>query len=48
MFESLDREIENTEGGPRKTAEKLACFAGIAVIAALVFGGLCLLVVSFE
>jgi hypothetical protein len=48
MFDSLEHEIENTEGGRPKTSERLMRFAGIAVIAAVVFGGLCLLIVSLE
>jgi len=48
MFDSLEHEIENTEGGRPKTSEKLVRFAGIAVIATLVFGGLCLLIISLE
>ena len=48
MFDDLEHEIENTEGGPAKTSEKLMRFAGIAVVAALVFGGLCALIISLE
>jgi hypothetical protein len=48
MFDSLEHEIENTEGGRPKTSEKLMRFAGIAVIAVLVFGGLCALIISLE
>jgi len=47
MFDDLEHEIENTVGG-RKTSEKVMRFAGIAVVAFLVFGGLCALVISLE
>jgi len=48
MFDSLEHEIENTQGGRPKTSERLMRFAGIAVIAAVVFGSLCALVISLE
>jgi|GEM_PF-3564536 hypothetical protein len=48
MFDSLEHDIEATEGSRPKTSEKLMRFAGIAAIAVLVFGGLCALVISLE
>ena len=48
MFDDLEHEIENTEGGRPKTSEKVMRFAGITLFAALVFGGLCALIISLE
>ena len=48
MFNDLEHEIENTEGGPQKMSDKVMRFAGIALVAMLVFGGLCALVISLE
>ena len=47
MFDDLEHEIENTEGRP-KTSEKVMRFAGIVVVATLVFGGLVALIISLE
>lgn len=48
MFQSLDEEMEKTEGGRPKTFANLACLVGIVVLSAAVFGGLCLVVVGLE
>jgi hypothetical protein len=48
MFESLDEEIESTEGGRPKVSDRLLRYAGVAVLSLIVFGGLCLVIVALE
>ena len=48
MFSSLQEQIETTEGGRPKTTDTLVRFAGIAVLAVVVFGGLCALILVLE
>lgn len=48
MFSSLQEQIETTEGGRPKTTDTLVRFAGIAVLAVVVFGGLCALIMALE
>jgi len=47
MFQTLDEEIERTEGGRPPTRDRLVQFAGI-VVAVVVFGGLWLVIVALE
>lgn len=48
MFGSLQEQIESTEGGRPKPMDTLVRFAGVAVLAVLVFGGLCALILALE
>jgi hypothetical protein len=48
MFGSLQEQIEISEGGRPKAMDKLARIAGIAVLAVVVFGGLCALILALE
>ena len=48
MFQTLDEEIETTEGGRPKTKECLVRFAVIAIVSVVLFGGLYFAIVSFE
>jgi hypothetical protein len=49
MFDNLEDQIESTEGGQRpKTTEKVIRFSGIVILSAIVFGGLCALIVALE
>ena len=48
MFQTLDEQIEKTEGGHLTTRERLARYAGMAALAIVVFGGLLILVVVLE
>ena len=48
MFHSLDEQIESTVGSRRKMTEQLARAAGIVALAVVLFGGLCLLIVTLE
>ena len=48
MFGSLQEQIECTDGGRPRTSDTLLRFAGIAIIAVLVFGGLCALILGLE
>jgi hypothetical protein len=47
MFNSLDEEIDTTVGRPKRS-EHLARLAGIVVLSAVIFGGLCALIVALE
>ena len=48
MFQTLDEQIETTEGGRPTNRARLVRFAEIAIISVLLFGGLYLAIVSFE
>lgn len=48
MFQTLDEQIETTEGGRARVSARLVRFAGIAVILAGLFAGLYFAIVSFE
>jgi hypothetical protein len=48
MFHSLDEQIESTVGSRPKMTEQLARVAGIVALAVVLFGGLCLLIVTLE
>jgi hypothetical protein len=48
VFSSLQEQIETSEGGRPKTTDTLVRFAGIAVLAVVVFGGLCALILALE
>lgn len=48
MFGSLQEQIESTEGGRQKPMDTLVRYAGIAVLAVVVFGGLCALILALE
>jgi hypothetical protein len=48
MFQTLDEQIETTEGGRPKTKECLVRFAVIAIVSVVLFGGLYFAIVSFE
>jgi hypothetical protein len=49
MFDNLEDQIESTVGGTRpKTSKRLARFAGIVVLSAIVFGGLCAIILAIE
>ena len=48
MFQTLDEQIEKTEGGHLTNRERLARYAGMAVLAIIVFGGLFFLIVALE
>jgi hypothetical protein len=48
MFHSLDEQIESTVGSRPKMTEQIARAAGIVALAVVLFGGLCLLIVTLE
>ena len=48
MFGNLQEQIEVSEGGRPKTMDTLVRLAGIAVLAVVVFGGLCALILALE
>jgi len=49
MFDNLEDQIKITEGGQsRKTTEKVMRFAGIVILSATVFGGLCAIILALE
>jgi len=48
MFQTLDEQIETTEGGRPTIRARLVRFAGVAVIVVVVFAGLYFAIVSFE
>ena len=48
MFQTLDEEIEMTEGGRPSVRGRLVRFAGIAFILVVFFAGLYFAIVSFE
>jgi hypothetical protein len=48
MFHSLDEQIESTVGGRPKMTKQLARVTGIIALAVVLFGGLCLLIVTLE
>ena len=48
MFQTLDEQIERTEGGHPTTSAQLVRFTGIAILSVAVFGALYFLIVAFE
>ena len=48
MFETIDEQVETTEGGRPTISKRLARFAGIAVVLVVFFAGLYFAIVSFE
>ncbi len=48
MFDTLDHEIEITQGGRPTRSAQLIRFADIGIVSVGVFGVLCLLVVALE
>lgn len=48
MFQTLDEQVDTTEGGPRTASARLARFAVVTVILAVLFAALYLAIVSFE
>jgi hypothetical protein len=48
MFQTIDEEIERTEGGRRTMSARLARFAGITIVLLFFLGGLYFAIVSFE
>ena len=49
MFENLEEQIKTTEGREQPTAvNKAVRFAGIIVLATVVFGGLCAIILALE
>lgn len=48
MFQTLDEQIETTEGGRPTASVRLARFAEIAIILVVLFAGLYYAIVSFE
>jgi len=48
MFQTIDEQIETTEGGRPSTTARLVRFASIAAILVVLFAGLYYAIVSFE
>jgi len=48
MFQTIDQQIETTEGGPLSIRARFARFAGIAAILIVLVVGLYYAIVSFE
>jgi hypothetical protein len=48
MFQTLDEQIETTEGGRPSVRGRLVRFAGIGAILIVLFAGLYYAIVSFE
>jgi hypothetical protein len=48
MFQTLDEQIETTEGGHPTTRARLVRFASVAVILVVLFAALYVAIVSFE
>ena len=48
MFQTLDEQIERTEGGRPTTSARLVRFAEIAIVLVCLFGGLYFAIASFE
>jgi len=48
MFQTLDEQIERTEGGRSLVREHLVRFGSLAAISVILFGGLLFLVVALE
>jgi hypothetical protein len=48
MFQTIDEEVERTEGGRPTMSARIARFAGIAVVLVVLFAGLYFAIVSFE
>ena len=48
MFQTLDEQIEKTEGGRTTTSARLVRFAEIAIVLVGLFGGLYFAIASFE
>jgi hypothetical protein len=48
MFQTVDEQIESTEGGRPTISARLVRFASIAVVLVLFFAGLYFAIVSFE
>ena len=49
MFENLEEQIKTTHAGEQPTAvNKAMRFAGVIVLATVVFGGLCAIILALE
>jgi len=48
MFQTIDEEVERTEGGRPTMSARMARIAGIAVVLVVLFAGLYFAIVSFE
>ncbi|HTS37312.1 MAG TPA: hypothetical protein VMH04_16665 [Candidatus Solibacter sp.] len=48
MFETIDEQVETTEGGRPRMSKWLARLAGVAVVLVIFFAGLYFAIVSFE
>lgn len=48
MFQTLDEQVETTEGGRPTVSARLVRFAEVAVILVVLFAGLYFAIVSFE
>jgi hypothetical protein len=48
MFQTIDEQIETTEGGHPTARARMVRFAGIAVILVVLFAALYYAIVSFE
>ena len=48
MFETIDEQVEETEGGRPTARSRMLRFVGIAAIVAIFVGGLYFAIASFE
>ena len=48
MFETIDEQIEETEGGPPTARSRMLRFVGIAAVLVAFIGGLYFAIASFE
>ena len=48
MFQTIDEQIESTEGGRPTMSSRLGRFTGIAVVLLVFFAGLYFAIVSFD
>lgn len=48
MFETIDEQVEETEGGSPTTSSRLLRFLGIATVLLVFVGGLYFAIASFE
>jgi hypothetical protein len=48
MFQSLDEQIEGTEGGRLPASERLIRLVGIAISSVVLFGGLYFVIVALK
>ena len=48
MFETIDTEIEKTDGGPRSIHARLVLFAGVVAVLLVFAGTLYYAIVTFE